>query len=201
MLTALAAAGVHRALGQPPKATMQGLLLAAPSLALLASPRLVRQLLGAGRLYAACGAAVIAALLFGHFHGAPHDTFPFAPWEMYGRPPRPEVVFYDYTAVLRDGTRLVVKPADNLPLFRKLYVRLAHLADALETTADDDYRGRLSANFDALLQADARIYNRAHAANPVRAFEVGRNTVRRGVYCGPPCVRRVHFRTVEVAGD
>lgn len=193
--------GLHRAIGFPPQAVMEFLLLALPLAGLATNRRLRTALAAGGWTHMLAGSALVGGLFVGQFHGAVHDTFPFVPWTMYATTAPAEAVFHEYTALRRDGTRQALNPRALLGAFgASITNRLDELARAIREEARPDLRRTFIANYEALLRAMARAYNRSHPENPLRSILVSRNLVPRRGYCGPACVRSEPFWTIEGEG-
>ena len=200
-LIAVCSLGTFRVgLGLPP-AVGEAILLVAILAVPLASPALVAIIRRTPIVPRGVFGGIAALMLIGHFHGKIYDTFPFVEWDIYAYAPAGEIRLFDYYAVRRDATQEHLVPADLFPpLRKKLAVHLEQLATAIEA-ADPTSRDTLARQYDGLLRAMARAYNRAHADNPLSAIRIEQWTVPVEQYTGRESIVRQPFLLWKDGGE
>jgi hypothetical protein len=200
------AVGAFRStLGIPPAIVEAVLLLAIVAVPLTSAGlvTIVRQIPMMQRTVFGC---LLAAIVFGHFHRTIYDTFPFVEWDIYVSPAGGEVRLFDYYAVRRDGTEEHLVPADLFPSLRKkLAIHLEQVAAAIEAaraTESDQARSiTLRQQYDGMLRALARAYNRQHAENPLVAIRIERWTVPVEHYAGRASIARRAYRVWRLESE
>lgn len=177
-----------------PPAIAEAILLVAILAVPLGSPALVGVIRRTPIVQRAAFGSLAAAMLIGHFHGKIYDTFPFVEWDIYTYAPAGEIRLFDYYAVRRDATEEHVVAADLFPVLRKkLAVHLEQLAIAIEAAADSTTRETLTRQYNGLLRAMARTYNREHADDPLIAIRIEQWTVPFEHYSGRESIARQPF--------
>jgi hypothetical protein len=201
-LIAAASLGTFRFALRIPSAITEAMLLLAILAVPLASPALIAIIRRTPIVQRAVFGGIAAAMLIGHFYRNIYDTFPFVEWDIYAYAPAGDIRLFDYYAVRRDATEEHVVPADLFPpLRKKLAVHLEQLATAIEAAADTTPRDTLMRQYDGLLRAMARAYNREHADNPLIAIRIEQWTVPVEHYAGRQSIARQPFRVWRDGGE
>jgi hypothetical protein len=168
----------------------------------LASPALVAIVRRTPILQRVVFGSIAAAMLIGHFHAKIYDTFPFIEWDIYTYTRVGEIRLFDYYAVRGDATEEHLVPADLFPSLRKkLAVHLEQLAGEMETAADATTRDTFTRQYDGMLRAMARAYNRQHAAHPLIAIRIEQWTVPGERYAGRESIARQPFLLWRDGGE
>ncbi|HVM95346.1 MAG TPA: hypothetical protein VMT89_03100 [Candidatus Acidoferrales bacterium] len=168
---------------------------------LLASSDFVSAIRRTPSMQLVCFAGLAAAILTGHFHGKYYDTFPFVEWDIYTAAPHGDPLLFDYYAVRGDLSEEQLIPAELFPgLGKKITTQLEQTCGALanEAEAADERQPtntrRMVQQYDGLLRALARAYNRQHADNPLTAIRIERWNVPLQSYRGRESIVRQPFR-------
>jgi hypothetical protein len=142
-------------------------------------------------LYQVFLAGLVVAMVGAQLSDGGKRTFPFVVWSMYTRPADGDPQFYDYSAVSQDGREM---PLDVFRVSRTLSFRLMFplrdMARKIEWAGEGSQRRAMIADYETILRAVARMYNRRHPDDPIRTIYVWHCTIPLHAYRTPASIQR-----------
>lgn len=129
-------------------------------------------------------------VVVGHLAGV--NTFPFVAWSMYGEPTKGDPFVYEYTGVLRSGTREPLVPSRLLPSISadRITSKLYRQIGSLDVATDSTQKANLLAQHKETLAALAKLYSKKNPDDPMDVVIVSRTTLylypKNGVHQSEP---------------
>jgi hypothetical protein len=142
---------------------------------------------------------LITLLIGGQLIDRGSDTFPFVGWSMYARPAHGDPQYYDYTMVSESGREM---PLEVFRLSGSLSYRLMFplktMARNIAQTPEGPWRQAMITEYEGVLQAMARMYNRRNPTDRIQTICVWHCTIPLHPYRYPASIRRDLFRELQV---
>jgi len=136
-------------------------------------------------------AGLVIAMLGAQLSDGGKRTFPFVVWSMYTRPAYGDPQYYDYSAVSQNGREL---PLDVFRVSRTLSSRLMFplrdLAREIDRAGEGAQRQAMIADYETMLRAVARMYNRRNPDDPIQSIYVWHCTIPLHAYHTPASIHR-----------
>jgi hypothetical protein len=144
-------------------------------------------------------AGLVIAMLGAQLIDGGKRTFPFVVWAMYTRPAFGDPQYYDYSARSQNGREV------QLDVFRvsrtlasRLMFPLREMARELDGAWEESQRQAMIADYETILRAVARMYNRRNPDDPIRTIYVWHCTIPLHAYRNSSSIQRRLFWQLEV---
>lgn len=136
-------------------------------------------------------AGLVIAMLGAQLSDGGKRTFPFVVWSMYTRSAYGDPEYYDYSVVSQSGREM---PLDAFRVSRTLSSRLMYplrdMARKIDWAGEGSQRQAMIAEYESILRAVARMYDRRNPDDPIQTILVWHCTVPLHAYRTPASIQR-----------